>query len=157
MIFIVHSITVKNYFVAHSIPFESSHFFEIHAMSTMPQAIEKVVPPPCLTTAQWQSELRSICERGNAEGLRELCDRFRLKQKHPRIPFNFMERTRVVGNSALTGNQERQIVTSALTPLHIACENNNADVMDALLDKRGAAVVFDSNERTPFKTAVDAG
>ena len=126
-------------------------------MSTMAEAIGKVVPPPCPTTAQWQSELRSICERGNAEGLRELCDRFRLKQKHPRIPFNFMERTRVVGNSALTGNQERQIVTSALTPLHIACENNNAEVMDALLDKRGAAVVFDSNERTPFKTAVDAG
>ena len=57
------SFTTRNYFVAHSIPFGSSRFFEIHAMSTMPQAIAKVVPPPCLTTAQWQSELRSIYDK----------------------------------------------------------------------------------------------
>ena len=59
------SFTTRNYFVAHSIPFESSRFFEIHAMSTtaMVEAISKVVPPPCLTTAQWQSELRSIYDK----------------------------------------------------------------------------------------------
>jgi hypothetical protein len=99
--------------------------------------IAKVVPPPYLTTAQWQSELRSICERGNAEGLRELCGRSRLKQKHLGIPFNFVERTRVVGNSTLAGNQERETVASALTPLHIACNNNNVEVMNTLFDKQG--------------------
>ena len=57
------SFTTRNYFVAHSIPFESSRFFEIRVMYTMAEAIAKVVPPPCLTTAQWQSELRSIYDK----------------------------------------------------------------------------------------------
>ena len=69
---------------------------------------------PCKTKSRWQSELAEICNSGDEETLRDLCERFRLKKNTSRS--NSPARVKNDGANANPRHSARIVVVSHTTP-----------------------------------------
>ena len=98
------------------------------------------------------SELHIVCKSGNADDLRNLCEKYRLKQWHlgERFPDGLTQRDVFLG-------QPREKTADDLTPLHLACIYKNLEVVTDLVERGVDVTVIDSLGRTPFKCAIEIG